>query len=495
MRRRCGLIERIDRDWTEDAELHRQRLLECRAALRLRHVMGERRPGQGHARALRLGCGGLRFCAADGGHAAFAARNALGRFVQIADRALAAHRAVIAMRRLDAEPLGEQLLGIAVAPAQEVDDVERADFLKQFCPGVGFGALQRLFQQYERLKAFRNLFRPVDDLADADDDGNAVFGEGGFAAFHFFSFALRHLLSRHCERSEAIHRAASGDMDCFVASLLAMTRERTQSATSAFMCSIASIKSCLNSCTTLPADFTLSISPTPWPTKYDTRSRARGLPAAAARSIAWKASRLMMLCSGIGSAPGLSGSRSQASVQTERNCRAGFPVRPFERTASREEAAIIFARKISDVSDSTVASHTEPVQTPAAPIAMQAAICRPVMMPPAASTGTSRIGLIALITSGTSTMVETSPQWPPASVPCTTRMSTPAATCRSACSLAPTSAATGTPCFLPRSIISFGGTPSAFAINFMGWRKETSSSSSAVAASKGCGWLSATFVV
>ena len=29
--------------------------------------------------------------------------------------------------------------------------------------------------------------------------------------------------ARHCERSEAIHRAASGDVDCFVASLLAMT--------------------------------------------------------------------------------------------------------------------------------------------------------------------------------------------------------------------------------------------------------------------------------
>src|SRR5712664_3962688 len=155
---------------------------------------------------------------------------------------------------------------------------------------------------------------------------------------------------------------------------------------------------------------------------------ARGLPAAAARSIELKASRLMMLCSGIGSAPGLSGPRSHASVQTERNWRAGFPVRPLERTASRDEAAIIFSRKISVVSDSTVASHTEPVQTPAAPIAMHAAIWRPVMMPPAASTGTSRIGLIALITSGTSTMVETSPQWPPASVPCTTRISTPAAT-------------------------------------------------------------------
>jgi hypothetical protein len=32
--------------------------------------------------------------------------------------------------------------------------------------------------------------------------------------------------ARHCERSEAIHSAASGDIDCFVASLLAMTAER-----------------------------------------------------------------------------------------------------------------------------------------------------------------------------------------------------------------------------------------------------------------------------
>jgi hypothetical protein len=28
---------------------------------------------------------------------------------------------------------------------------------------------------------------------------------------------------RHCERSEAIHRAATQKVDCFVASLLAMT--------------------------------------------------------------------------------------------------------------------------------------------------------------------------------------------------------------------------------------------------------------------------------
>jgi len=54
-----------------------------------------------------------------------------------------------------------------------------------------------------------------------------------------------------------------------------------------------------------------------------------------------KASPLMMLCNGIGRAPGLSGPRSHASVQTERNCRAGLPVRPLERIASRDDAAII----------------------------------------------------------------------------------------------------------------------------------------------------------
>ena len=209
-------------------------------------------------------------------------------------------------------------------------------------------------------------------------------------------------------------------------------------------------------------------------------SRAFGLPASAARSIERKASRLTRLISGIGSAPGLSGLRSQASVQAERSWRAGLPVRLFTRTASRLEASIIFSRKISVVSLSTVASHTEPVQTPAAPIAMQAAIWAPFMMPPAASTGTSRIGLIAFSTSGTSTMVVTSPQWPPASVPCTTRMSTPAATWRIACSLAPTRAATGTPCFLPISIISGGGTPSALAISLIGCSKAASSTSSAV---------------
>ena len=87
--------------------------------------------------------------------------------------------------------------------------------------------------------------------------------------------------------------------------------------------------------------------------------------------------------------------------------RVGLPVRHRDRTVSRDRAAIIFSRNISVVSDSLVASHTEPVQTPAAPIAMHAAICLPVMIPPAAKTGIFRIGLIARITSGTNTIVAT----------------------------------------------------------------------------------------
>ena len=144
--------------------------------------------GSVDAAALRLGRGRLRLGAADRRHAAFAARDALCGLMQIADRALAADRAVIAMRGLGAEPLGEQLLGIAIAPAQEIDDVERAEFAEQFCAAVGLGALQRLLQQRERLEPVGDILWPVDDFADADDDGNAVFGEGRVVIFSCFAF-------------------------------------------------------------------------------------------------------------------------------------------------------------------------------------------------------------------------------------------------------------------------------------------------------------------
>ena len=127
---------------------------------------------------MRLGRGRLRLGAADRGDAAFAARDALGRLMQIADRAFAADRPVIEMRRFGAEPSGKLLFRIAVAPAQEIDDVERADIAEQFAAAVGLGALQRLLEQGERLEASSDVFRAIDDFADADDDGNTVFGGG-----------------------------------------------------------------------------------------------------------------------------------------------------------------------------------------------------------------------------------------------------------------------------------------------------------------------------
>ena len=62
-------------------------------------------------------------------------------------------------------------------------------------------------------------------------------------------------------------------------------------------------------------------------------------------------------------------------------------------------------------------------------------------MPPAASTG---IGATASTTSGTSTIVEISPVWPPASVPWATMMSAPAVAWRAAWTGEPASAATST---------------------------------------------------
>ena len=150
--------------------------------------MGERRPWQRDAATLGLGCGGLRFRAADHGHAALAARDALCRFVNVADRALAADRAIIAMRRIGAEPRRKLLLGIAVAPAQEIDDVERAELAEQFCSAVRLRAPHRFFEQRQRFEAGSDVLWPVGDFADADDDGNAVFGEGGGGHFFLFRF-------------------------------------------------------------------------------------------------------------------------------------------------------------------------------------------------------------------------------------------------------------------------------------------------------------------
>jgi len=126
---------------------------------------------------------------------------------------------------------------------------------------------------------------------------------------------------------------------------------------------------------------------------------------------------------------------------------------------SRDVAARSLSMMSGLVLASATVSHCEPVQTPWAPSASAAAIWRPVAIPPAASTGTS--GPTASTTSGMSTMVEISPQWPPASVPCATSTSTPIATWRSACALAPTNAPTSRPCSCARLTTSGGGGPSA----------------------------------
>ncbi len=190
MRRAGGFVKRIDRYRPEHAEFDRRRFLERRAALRLRHLVRERRPRQFDAGAFGLGGGRLRLRSAHRGDAALAARDALGGFVQIADRALAADRAVIGVLGFDAETLGERNFRIAVAPAQEIDDVERGDLAQQLGAAVRFGTPQRLFQQDEGLEAFGDVPGAVHDFSDADDDGDAVVGNGGGWVFHSFLFSL-----------------------------------------------------------------------------------------------------------------------------------------------------------------------------------------------------------------------------------------------------------------------------------------------------------------
>ena len=87
--------------------------------------------------------------------------------------------------------------------------------------------------------------------------------------------------------------------------------------------------------------------------------------------------------------------------------RAGLPVSDRERTVSRELALTNLSRMNGGTSDSSVVSQTEPHHTPSAPSAIPAAIWRPVPIPPAASTGT--VAPTASTTSGTSTIVDTSP--------------------------------------------------------------------------------------
>lgn len=88
------------------------------------------------------------------------------------------------------------------------------------------------------------------------------------------------------------------------------------------------------------------------------------------------------------------------------------------------------------------------------PSASPAAICWPLPIPPAASTGR---GATSLTTSGHNTIEPTSPQWPPASPPWAMMMSTSASACLRACRAEPHSAAT----FAARFVDAFDHLPPA----------------------------------
>ena len=75
-------------------------------------------------------------------------------------------------------------------------------------------------------------------------------------------------------------------------------------------------------------------------------------------------------------------------------------------------AATSFSLMIMSLSDSREASQSVPVQTPAAPRQIDAARCRPVVTPPAATTGVSPA---IATTSGTIEKVPIGPVCPAAS--------------------------------------------------------------------------------
>ena len=119
-----------------------------------------------------------------------------------------------------------------------------------------------------------------------------------------------------------------------------------------------------------------------------------------------------------------------------RSWRAGLPVITRDRIASRDAAASRFSVTSGYMSASWVSSQTEPVHTPWAPSAMRRGHL-PAVGDAAGGEHRDVGRRTASTTWGTSTIVEISPQWPPASVPWATITSTPIATWRSACCLAP----------------------------------------------------------
>ena len=144
------------------------------------------RPGQVGLCALRVVHRVLRLGADNEADAAFAARDALGGLMDVAHRAFTADRAVEIPLRANAEPLGEPGGQVVIAPADQGDDVDAVD-LPQEAARFRIGAPRRFGHQGDGLERLQHILRPVGDLADAGDDGNAVGGRAVMrASFRIF---------------------------------------------------------------------------------------------------------------------------------------------------------------------------------------------------------------------------------------------------------------------------------------------------------------------
>ena len=157
---------------------------------------------------------------------------------------------------------------------------------------------------------------------------------------------------------------------------------------------------------------------------------------------------------GIASGRGASGA-AHSSLHAERNCRKVLPLSERVITVSSLPAPSILRRIFGLSAYSSDTSQIEPVHTPCAPSASEAATCRPVTTPPAASTGMSPA---ASTTCGTSEKVPMGPVCAPESCPCATSRSAPAAIARRACLGLPHSATMRLPWRLHCSTKS-GGAP------------------------------------
>jgi hypothetical protein len=116
-------------------------------------------------------------------------------------------------------------------------------------------------------------------------------------------------------------------------------------------------------------------------------------------------------------------------------------------------AARYFAFTAAGTVESEVSRKRVPMAMPAAPYASAATSPRPSWKPPAATTGMAT----ASTTCGSSTVVATSPVWPPPSPPCTITASAPQAATFSACRRAPTEGTTTTPASFSSAISSREG--------------------------------------